>query len=128
GITLAAPSYKTVAKKIRLRPQHDQALKRVGRRGAYESEPFYYELDMTTPRHGQYPFHICHIDHTELDIELRHSNTGKNMVRPWGSFLTDANTRRLLVVLLSFDRPSDATCMSMIRECVRKHSRLPGHL
>jgi len=46
---------------------------------AYGLEPPYLELELTTPRHGDRPFHICHIDDTELDIELVCSHTGQNL-------------------------------------------------
>ena len=42
--------------------------------------------------------------------------------------LTDAYSRRLLAVLLAFDPPSYRSCMMILRECVRRHSRLPQSL
>src|ERR1700680_1673467 len=54
------------------------------------------ELALTTPRHGEWPFHICHIDHTDLDVELLCSATNCNLGRPWLSILSDAFSRRLL--------------------------------
>jgi hypothetical protein len=63
------------------------------------------ELALTTPRHGEWPFQVCHIDHTELDVELLCSVTGTNLGRPWLSILTDAFSRRMLAVFLSFDPP-----------------------
>ena len=63
-----APSYKTFCQAVNGRPQYEQMLKRKGRRAAYRLEPGYWELTLTTPRHGDRPFHICHIDHTELDV------------------------------------------------------------
>jgi len=40
---------------------------REGRRAAYSVQPFFWQLDQTTPRHGERPFAIAHLDHTELD-------------------------------------------------------------
>lgn len=123
GIT--PPSYKTFVQKINQQPNYEQTLRRQGRRAAYQHEPFYWELELTTPRHGHRPWEICHIDHTELDIELVSSQTQVNLGRPWATFLTDAYSRRILAVYLTFDPPSYRSCMMVIRECVRRHGRLP---
>ncbi|MBI4320945.1 MAG: DDE-type integrase/transposase/recombinase, partial [Chloroflexi bacterium] len=45
--------------------------------------------------------------------------------RPWATFLTDAFSRRFLAVYLTFDPPSYRSCMMVLRECVRRHHRLP---
>ena len=80
---------------------------------------------MTTPRHGDRPWECGHIDHTQFDIELRDSRTKKLLGKPWGTILSDANTRRFLAVVVSFDPPSYRSCMAVLRECVRRHGRLP---
>jgi len=123
GIT--APSYKTFTRAIQQRPHTEQVRKRQGKRAAYQHEAFYRELTQTTPRHGDRPFEIGHIDHTLLDIELVCSHTGRNLGRPWGTFLSDAFSRRLLSVTVSFDSPSYRACMMALRECVQRHGRLP---
>jgi transposase InsO family protein len=120
-----APSYKTFCQAVNERPRYEQVLKRKGRRAAYRLEPGYWELTLTTPRHGDRPFHICHIDHTELDVELVCSSTGRNLGRPWLTVMTDAFSRRLPALVLAFDPPSYRTCMMVLRECVRRHGRLP---
>ncbi|MBU2611408.1 MAG: DDE-type integrase/transposase/recombinase [Chloroflexi bacterium] len=122
---IVAPSYKTFAQAIQKRPHAEQVLKRQGKRAAYQHEAFYLELALTTPRHGDRPFEIGHIDHTLLDIELVCSHTGRNLGRPWGTFLSDAFSRRLLAVTLTFDPPSYRACMMVLRECVQRHGRLP---
>ncbi|MCL5264899.1 MAG: hypothetical protein M1343_06875, partial [Chloroflexi bacterium] len=42
----------------------------------------------------------------QLDVELVCSRTGRNLGRPWATFLTDAFSRRFLAVYLTFDPPS----------------------
>ncbi len=98
--------------------------KRKGSRAAYASQPFYW-LDQTTPRHGERPFALAHIDHTELDIVLVSSVTGKPLERPWATFLTDAYSRRVLACYVTYDPPSYRSVMMVLRECVRRHQRLP---
>jgi transposase InsO family protein len=122
------PSYMTFCTAVHKRAGCGQASKRQGHRAAYAQEPFYFELELKTPRHGDRPFEICHIDHTELDIELVCSHTGQNLGRPWYTLLTDAFSRRLLAVFLTFDPPSYRSCMMVLRECVRRHGRFPQSL
>jgi transposase InsO family protein len=121
----AAPSYKTFSVAVDRRLQEDIAFKRCGRRAAYRLAPPYLELHLTTPRHGERPLHIGHIDHTELDVEIVCSSTGRNLGRPWWTILLDAFSRRLLAFFLCFDPPSYRSCMMVLRECVRRHGRLP---
>ncbi len=119
------PSYKRFAQAIRKRAGYKQTEKRQGKRAAEQQRPFYWELERSTPRHGDRPFEIGHIDHTELDVELVCPRTGHTLGRPWATFLTDAFSRRLLAVYVTFDPPSYRSCMMVLRECVRRHGRLP---
>ncbi|MBD2345544.1 TnsA endonuclease N-terminal domain-containing protein [Anabaena subtropica] len=120
-----APSYKAFTKEIKKRSGYEQIKKRQGRRAAYKHETFYWELSRTTPRHGDRPFEIAHIDHTELDVELVCSRTGRSLGRPWATFLIDAYSRRFLAVYLTFDSPSYRSCLMALRLCVQRHNRLP---
>ena len=119
------PSYKTFCRAVHARSGSLQTRKRQGERSAYKEEPFYWELELKTPRHGDRPFEIAHVDHTELDIELRSSCTKRVLGRPWLTILTDAFSRRVLAFYLTFDPPSYRSCMMIFRECVRRNGRLP---
>lgn len=118
-------SYKTFCKSIRRRSRFEQVTKRQGRRAAYSYKPFYWNLDQTTPRHGDRPFEIAHIDHTQLDEEFVCSYTGRNLGRAWASIMPDAFCRRFLAAYVTYDPPSYRSCMMLIRECVRRFGRLP---
>ena len=122
---VVAPSYVTFCVAVRERPVFEQTLKRRGRRAAYTHAPFYFQLEPTTPRHGDRPFEIGHIDHTELDVEVVCSHTGRPLGRPWMTILTDAFSRRCLSLYLTFDAPSYRSCMMILRDCVRRNGRLP---
>jgi putative transposase len=122
---VVAPSYVTFCVAVRERPAFEQTLKRRGRRAAYAHAPFYFELEPTTPRHGDRPFEIGHIDHTELDVEVVCSQTGRPLGRPWMTILTDAFSRRCVALYLTFDAPSYRSCMMILRDCVRRNGRLP---
>jgi len=118
-------SYTTFCTTIKQRPQQTQKEKRLGKRGAYDDKESYCELESTSPRHGEYPFHLAHIDHTLGGVEGVCSYTGKNMGRPWVSFMGDGFTRQVLAKYLTYDPPSQRIDMMLIRECVRRHNRLP---
>src|SRR5258708_36218312 len=122
---IVAPSYVTFCTAVRARPAFEQNLRRLGHRAAYMHATFYFELERTTPRHGDRPFEIGHIDHTQVDIEVVCSRTGRSLGRPWMTILTDAFSRRCLALYLTFDAPSYRSCMMILRDCVRRHSRLP---
>ena len=119
------PSYRTFCATVASADQYRQTLKRRGPRAAYQLGEFVSYLDRNIARHGDRPFEVAHIDHTEADIEVRHSQTGKNLGRPWLTVMLDAYSRRILAFHLTFDPPSYRSCMAVIRECVRRHSRLP---
>lgn len=119
------PSYKTFINEIKRRSGWEQTCSREGHRAAYPQIPFYWELELTTPKHGDRSLEICHIDHTKLDIELRCSRTDQVLGRPWATFLVDAYSRRILGTYLTFDPPSYRSCMMVLRICVMRYSRLP---
>lgn len=98
--------------------------KRHGSRAAYAAGPFCW-LDQTTPRHGDRPFALAHLDHTLLDIVLVSSLTGQPLGKPWATFLTDAYSRRVLACYLTYDPPSYRSVMMAMRICVQRHQRLP---
>src|SRR5262249_58221250 len=99
--------------------------RRLGQRAAYAAQPFFWHLDQTTPRHGERPFALAHLDHTELDIELVSSVTGQPLGKPWATFLTEAYSRRILACYVTYDPPSYRSVMMVFRECVKRHQRLP---
>ena len=94
GKTDPCPSRTTFYKRINSRADHRQTRKRQGNRAAYQKSSFYHELTFSTACHGSRPFEICHIDHTELDIELVCQGTGCCLGRPWATVLIDAFSRR----------------------------------
>ena len=125
---LIAPSLTTFIKMAQQRPKHTQVGKRRGHKAANAVAPFSHWLEKDTPRQGDLPFQICHIDHTKLDATFRCSVTGRILGRPWITFMSCANTRLLPAVYMTFDPPSYRSCLMVIRECVRRYGRLPQYL
>ncbi|MHB9100947.1 MAG: Mu transposase C-terminal domain-containing protein [Sulfuricella sp.] len=122
---LLPPSEKTFRAEIKRRKEDAVALARQGRKAAYAITEFQWRIDQSTPRHGERPFEVGHIDHTELDVELVDSRTGANLGRPWLTILLDAYTRIVLAFFLTFDPPSYRSCMAVIRNAVRRYGRIP---
>ena len=119
------PSYATFRSEAKARNRATQVRKRQGERAAYQVESYNDKPQGQLPRHGDRPFEIAHLDHTEADIELIHSVTKENLGRPHVTMLTDAFSRRILAVYCTYDPPSAASCMMALVECVHRHNRLP---
>jgi putative transposase len=122
---LPALSARAFYQRIKQRSGPHQTERREGARAAYQETPWFWELEHQTPRHGSRPFEIAHMDHTELDIELRHSTIGQLLGKPWLTLLMDAYSRRFLAVYLTFDPPSYRSVMMTLRICVQRFERMP---
>lgn len=67
---LVAPTEKAFQRQLKRLHTIQIERRRLGDKAAYNREEFYWILELGTPRHGDRPFDIAHIDHTELDITL----------------------------------------------------------
>ncbi|GMA63705.1 DDE-type integrase/transposase/recombinase [Alicyclobacillus fastidiosus] len=122
---LLCPSYPTYARYVHERPKVTQEKKRKGDKAARKHQEFsIWHLEFSTPRHGERPFEIAHIDHTVLDVEVRLGETGKT-ARPWLTLMVDAFSRRVLAFDVDFESPSTRSNMRVIRKCVERFQRLP---
>lgn len=124
---IASCSYVTFRNYVNKRPLHEREVKRYGPRTAYNLEPFYWRLDLTIPRHGNRPWMIGHLDHTEGDTELCCYRDGKRIPlgRIYFTFLVDAYSRRILAIYAAYHKPDANSCMMVVRDCVRRWGRLP---
>lgn len=125
AVGVKPPSYPTLIQHIKAEETPQDVRTRHGKRMAYQQSEFVDVLYADTPVHGSRPFQYVHIDHTQLDIELICSETGKPLGRPWFSLAVDATTRRIVAMYLTFDPPSYHSVMMVIRDMVRRHQRLP---
>lgn len=120
------PSRRTFEEEIR-RVKTPEELKkaREGEKAGYNLELPYLTLERTTPRHGCRPFGLAHIDHTQLDLQFVDESFGRSMKKAWLTVLLDAYARNVLAWVILFDEPSYRSCMLAIRDCVRRHGRVP---
>jgi len=123
-----APSYVWLLKSIRKLRAYEVKLAREGKRAAYALEFSTKPLSAKNDNHGDFPWQVVHIDHTEVDVELVDEASGLELGRPWLTLMFDAYSRRVLCFVVSFDAPSVTTLKLLLRECVRRHSRLPSGL
>lgn len=125
---LLSPSENTFRAEVKRRRENDLKVAREGKKAAYSSGEWFWHLEQTTPVHGERPFEIGHIDHTELDLQFVGSRKGEKLGKAWLTALLDAFTRVVLAWVLMFDAPSYRSCMMVIRECIRKHGRIPSYI
>lgn len=73
------------------------------------------------------PFAVAHIDHwkTDLHLVVGYVNGAKITKRAWLTAMVDAFSGEVLAIWLSFSDPSKKACTMVIRDCVRRHGRLP---
>ncbi|MDO3529440.1 DDE-type integrase/transposase/recombinase [Ralstonia pseudosolanacearum] len=102
-------------------------LQRQGSRVAYNEEPAIWYLCREDKIHGGRPFHMVHIDHTQLDIFIKIRGYGGrwHTYRPWLTVAIDAETRAVVGFYLSIHSPSTVSCMMVVRDMVFRHKRMP---
>jgi transposase InsO family protein len=71
---------------------------------------------------------LAHIDHTLIEVTVISSVTGEALDRLWLTLMIDAYSRVPLAHYLTFDPPSYRSVMMILRECVRRHGRLPDKI
>lgn len=119
-----AVSYPTFLKFCRRQDPESTALARGGRRFANAHRPpVAPELKSLKQLR---PFERAHIDHYTCDLHVVVAPGRKDGTkRPWLTLMRDEATGTVLAMSLSFLAPSRRSCMSVVRDCVRRHQRLP---
>ncbi len=124
AIGLVPPSFRTFRAACNALDRHTVKKNHQGSRAAYDLEAFQI-MDRATPKHGERPFEVAHIDHTQLDIFLRTAGQADTTRKPWLTVMLDAYSRYVLAWSISFESPSYRSCMNVIAECVKRHMRMP---
>jgi putative transposase len=104
---------------------YDQLLVREGKRAAYPYKDVHRTEIRTSNRHGTDAWAMAHLDHTEVDLELFDSVTSQPMGKCWLTLMILSHPRRIVALSLSFDPPSYRSCLSVLRQCVKRFGRLP---
>lgn len=121
-------SRNTFNHRLKLIPENIIAAKRGGKRARNaKSEPSNPIKRSLKP---QLAWQSAAVDHYLADIYLIYfSSRGvANVMRPWVSAMIDLSSSAVLAVTISFKSPSRASDAKLIRECVRKHGKLPNEI
>lgn len=121
------PSPSSFSRAVRqLTTQVESVRAREGAKAAYQVETWCWHLEPDTPKHGQHPLEVAHLDHTEIDLQLVDERFGRKTRKCWVSALIDAYSRKVLATFVTYDAPSYRSCMMVLRDCVRRHGRVPS--
>jgi putative transposase len=76
------------------------------------------------------PWMKTSVDHYKVDLFLVVFEDGDNIyvAKPWLSLMIDVASSEVLAFALSFQDPSRRSCAKLIRECVRRHGKLPREI
>lgn len=109
----------------RHKAKYDQTVIREGTRSAYPFKDYHRSGERTLPRHGQSAWEHGYLDHVEVDLVLRDSETEAVLGKSWLTMLILGYPRRWAAYALSFDPPSYRSCLMVLRLCVKRFGRLP---
>jgi putative transposase len=119
------PSQAWFVDQINRHQKPNLVCEREGHRVAYQHEAALDTTGEVIPKHGDFPWHVAHIDHTVGDVELLSGETGQNLGRPWITLMICAYSRKVLAMVVTYDPPSYRSCLLLIQECLKVHNRLP---
>ncbi|RWA53767.1 hypothetical protein AU476_12700 [Cupriavidus sp. UYMSc13B] len=114
-------SYQTFCKDCN---KKESILLREGEKALYQKRPLDVYFALLFPVHGTRPHEVCHIDHTIVPLattDLDGLGLGKTTV----TLGVDGATRHRRAFWLSYDPPSAASVLMVLRDYVRRHGRLP---
>ena len=121
---LQVPSYGYIAKFVKRLP-YQMKLAREGARAAYNLEPRAESPEGAAPHDAVRAFEKVYIDHTEVDLDLMCSRTGKNLGRVWLTLMVDDRTAKILAFHITFAPPSYRSALMVLRDSVKRWGRLP---
>jgi hypothetical protein len=125
---LPAPSYGWLCKFVKAIPQDLLALARSGEKAAYKHQPRVEEKELSAALEPVRPFERVHVDHTLLDLETVEDEAWFGLGRVWITLMIDHFSRRILGVYLTYAAPGYASVLGVMRDCVRRHGRLPDSM
>src|SRR5690606_8054547 len=123
---LTPPSRQAFYKRLEQYTDSSALMPREGKKSAYQFTAYRgVERHSNLARRPPKRFlQVCHIDHTQLDIELINSE-GINLGRPWITLIIDEATGFNLSAYLSFKSPSAVSIMGALRLMVRTNGVFP---
>ena len=126
--SLPPPSYTWYCRFLRRLPAYELKKAREGRKAAYCLEPRQTNDGSLTDARADASWLKSYLDHTEIDLETKCSQTSVLLGRPWLSTLVDDYSGDVLAWYLTWDPPSYRSVLMVMRDCVRRHGRLPDEI
>lgn len=123
-----APSYGWYCQYLMRRPAYDLTVAREGRRAAYNQEGRVEHTEKLLPHRADYAFQKAYVDHTQSDTQTSCSVTSTILGKPWLTLIVDDFSGDVIGRYLTYDPPSYRSVLMAIRDCVRRHGRLPESL
>ena len=123
---LAIPTKRTLYKYIDGIDVVEALRVRQGEKVAYQQTAFEFMNIDSSERLGATRFlQYCHIDHTQVDVEVFSNSLGSCPERPYLTLIIDEFTGMILGKFLSFQPPSYVSVMVLLRMMVAEHELLP---
>jgi putative transposase len=126
--SLPAPSYAWYCHYIKRLPAYELLKSREGRKAAYNLEPRQENDGSLTDARAEAAWQKAYLDHTEIELETRCSQTSVLLGRPWLTTLVDDYSADILAWHLTWDPPSYRSVLMVMRDCVQRHGRLPDEI
>lgn len=123
---LPSVSLKTFSKRITKLDPVKVALARHGHKIANAMRPPHPPSDL--PASGDRAFEVGHIDSTQVDLELISERTGAGLPKAWITVMINANPPMPLGFHLALHKPRLESILMTVRDCVRRHHRLPDQI
>lgn len=118
---LSTRSYQTFCKNCK---HVEDILLREGEKAAYQKNPLDLFFTQPFPVHGTRPHEVCYIDHTTIPLATTDLE-GVDLGKPNITLAVDGATRNRVAFWLSYNPPSAASVLMVLRDYVRRHKRLP---
>ncbi|WP_115683315.1 integrase catalytic domain-containing protein [Cupriavidus taiwanensis] len=121
GEPLTPRSYQTFCKNCK---DSEDILRREGEKAAYQKYPLDSLFAQPFPVHGTRPHEVCYIDHTTIPLATTDLD-GVDLGKPHITLGVDGATRHRRAFWVSYNPPSAASVLMVLRDYVRQHKRLP---
>jgi len=121
GELITPRSYQTFCKNCKVA---EDILQREGQKAAYQKYPLDSLFAQPFPVHGTRPHEVCYIDHTTIPLATTDLD-GVDLGKVHITLGVDGSCRDRRAFWLSYNPPSAASVLIVLRDYVRRHKRLP---
>lgn len=121
---ILSPSKTSLYRYLSKFTPYSRTLARQGAKAAYQEGAYRNFSPDAVNFRARYYLARCHIDHTQMDIELV-DQFGIGTGKPWLTIIVDEYTGMILSFYISYRPPNYISVMMAIRGMVRDHGKIP---